>query len=244
MNNTKITPPHLGRTLPKLVILGTSETADRLAQFIEHYSLFEIVGYAVNSQYYSFSEFRGLPVWKLEELDKHIDFSEVQVVTGLFWNHLNADRRKLYEYTKSLFPSIRFANVVSPTAVNRGSIGENNWLMDYVVLQEDSRVADNCILADFSFIGHRTFVDSHCFIAARSTVGGTCNIGMQTFVGIAATIFNDTTIGDKCLIGATTSIKRNVPPYTVVKVSTENQVYKQYSPDEIENKWVAKRNIR
>lgn len=230
--------------LPKLVILGTSETADRLAKFIEHYSLFEIVGYAVNSQYYTVPQFRGQPVWKIEELNKYIDFSDVQVVTGLFWNHLNADRRKLYEYTKALFPSIRFANVVSPTAVIRGSIGENNWIMDYVVIQEDAHIENNCILADFSFVGHRAYVKSHCFNGPKSVVGGTCVIGEQTFIGLSATIFNDTTIGEKCVIGATTAIKRNVPAYSVVKVSAENQISKQYSPDEIENKWVAKMNIR
>lgn len=237
---TKITPPYL----PKLVILGISETADRLAQFIEHYSLFEIVGYAVNRQYYTITEFRNRPVWILEELDNHIDFSEVKVVTGLFWNHLNADRRKLYELTKSLFPSIQFANVISPTAVIRGSIGENNWLMDYVVIQEEACIENNCILADFSLIGHRTVVKSHCFTGIKAVIGGTCVIGEQTFVGLSATIFNDTTIGEKCIIGATTAIKRNVPAYSVVKVSSENQITKQYPPEEIENKWVAKRNIR
>lgn len=230
--------------MPKLVILGRSETADRLAQFIEHYSLFEIVGYAVNRQYYTIAEFRNRPVWILEELDKHIDFSEVKVITGLFWNHLNADRRKLYELTKSLFPSIKFANVISPTAVIRGSIGENNWLMDYVIIHEDARVENNCILADYSIVGHKTRLCSHCFVAIRSTLGGTCVIGEQTFVGLSATIFNDTTIGEKCIIGATTAIKRNVPAYSVVKVSSENQITKTIPQEEIENKWVAKRNIR
>lgn len=240
MNKQNCTPPHL----PKLVILGISETADRLAQFIEYYSLFDIIGYAVSREYYSISEFRGEPVWILEELDHYIDFSEVQVVTGLFWNHLNADRRRLYEFAKTLYPDIHFANVVSPTAIVRGRMGENNWLMDYVVIQEDACVSNNCILADGVFVGHKTLMESHCFVSAHATVGGTCVIGQQSFVGLSATIFNDTTVGEKCLIGAATVVKRNVEPYTVVKTSGENIITKQYSPMEIENKWIARRNIR
>ena len=230
--------------MTKLIILGVSETADRMAKFIEYHSLYDIIGYAVSREYYSISEFRGKPVWVLEELDRSVALFDVQVITGLFWNHLNADRRKLYEQTKKLYPNIKFANVVSPTAIVRGSIGENNWLMDYVVIQEDACVHDNCILADFSLIGHKTIVESHCFISVRACVGGTCVLGAQTFVGLSATIFNDTHIGTKCLIGAATAVKRNVQSCTVVKIKGEDQIVKQYSPQEIEDKWVAKRNIR
>lgn len=232
------------KELPELVILGISETADRLSKFIEHYHLFNIIGYAVNKNYYTTSEFRNKPVWVLEDLDHQIDISEVQVFTGVFWNHLNADRRKLYEITKLLFPSIKFANIISPTAVIRGSIGENNWLMDYVVIQEDAYVSNNCILADYSFVGHKTKVGQHSFIGPKALVGGTCVIGEQTFIGLSSTIFNDTTIGEKCIIGAATAVNRNVPSFSRVNLNCNNQIIKQYSPEEVEDKWVAKRNIR
>ena len=35
----------------RIVIIGTSTTAKTVSTFIEHYGLFEIIGFAVNKQY-------------------------------------------------------------------------------------------------------------------------------------------------------------------------------------------------
>ncbi len=37
--------------MKNLVIVGISDTADRIARFVEHYHLFNILGCTVNKQY-------------------------------------------------------------------------------------------------------------------------------------------------------------------------------------------------
>ena len=83
-----------------LCIIGINGTADRVSQFIERYNLFNIIGYAVDKKYITNNEFHGKPVWAIEELDHYIDRNNSLLYVALFWNHLNGDRRRLYERLK------------------------------------------------------------------------------------------------------------------------------------------------
>lgn len=61
----------------KLVIVGIGETSQDIRFFLERYQLFEVAGYAVNREYISGTQWNGLPVYALEELEQHIDKNRV-----------------------------------------------------------------------------------------------------------------------------------------------------------------------
>lgn len=210
-------------------------------QFIRHYNLYNIIGYSVNQKYCSSSEYNGLPLWPLEELDLYIDKEKTLVFVAIFWNRLNADRRLLFEKVRDA--GFKFANLISPSASIYGNIGINCWIRDSVVIHEDVEIGDNVYIADFALIGHLTRVQDHCFIAVRSSILGGCILGEQCFIGACSTIFDTTSIGKKCVIGACTAIKRNVPDYCVCKIQ-DNIAIKQYTDEIIETKWLAHHNIR
>ena len=222
----------------KLCIIGANETAERVMSFCQRYNLYDIVGFAVDRDYFSREVFNGKPVFPIDELEKHIDKEECFIFVALFWNHLNGDRRRLYERMKS--DGWNFASIISPLASVRGKIGENCWVMDYSVTQEGSIIGDNVFVADFVFVGNGARIENHCFLGARSTIMGSACIGEQSFVGIGATIFDVVKVGEKCLVGACTVLKYDLPKFSVCKVSVESHTIKQYSEEEIESKWVAK----
>lgn len=221
----------------KLVIIGVSETAERILRFCEFYQLYDVVGFAVDARYRKSSTFYGKPVWDLEALDLHIDRKEVFVFIALFWNHLNGDRRRLYERVCKL--GFQFANIISPKASIRGSVGVNCWVMDYSVVQEGAVIENNVILADNALIGHLSHVESHCFIGAKSTIMGGCTIGEQAFVGVGATVFENLCIGKKSIIGACTIAKQDIPDFSVLRINDPNVICKQYTEQEMESKMVA-----
>ena len=225
-----------------LCIIGTNETADRITQFVELYGLFNIVGYAVDREYITENEFKGKPVWAIENLENYIDKNRCQLYVALFWNHLNGDRRRLYERLKQ--EGWQFAQIISPLASIRGSVGENCWIMDYVVVQEGAVIGDNVIVADFCFVGNGTKIDDHCFLGPRSTIMGSAYVGKQTFIGINATVFDVVHIGNKCLVGACTIQKYDMPDYSTSKVLTDNVIIKNYTEEEMESKWVANHQNR
>lgn len=220
-----------------LCIIGLNETAERLTMFIERYDLFNIVGYAVDRTYLRQNQFHRKPVWAIEQLDGMIDKKHCQLFVALFWNHLNGDRRRLYERLKQ--DGWKFANVISPLASVRGNVGDNCWIMDFAVIQEESIIGNNVIISDFCFVGDYTTIDDHCFMGARSTVMGSAHIGKQTFIGIGAVVFDVVNIGEKCLVGACSIQKYDMPACSTSKVVADHVIVKKYSGEEIESKWVA-----
>lgn len=226
----------------KLIIIGTSTNGLHVYKMIQYYDLFDVIGFAVDKEYKTNEEFCGLPVYDLENLDKYIDKSKIFVFIALLWNRLNSDRRLIYLRLKE--QGYKFANVVSPNAIIRGELkGDNCWINDYVIIQNNATVHNNVAVMSYSLIGSNVEIEDHCFLGAKSTVGGGSVIGEQSFVGINCTVFDGTIVGKKCILGACTSVKRNVPDYSLYKTSSDI-VIKQYDKDSIENKLLFKKNVR
>lgn len=227
----------------KLIIVGTSSTAKHVYEFICGYDLFDVVGFAVDTEYRTVEKFCDLPVFALETLDKVFEKRDIKLFVAVLWNRLNADRRKLYERLKN--EGYYFANLVSPTAVIRGTLlGDNCWIHDFVVIQPEAEIGADTILMAFSLVGHDVKLGSHCFCGTKSTIAGGCYVGEQTFIGINCTIFDDTIVGEKCILGACTVVKRNVESFSIIKTDINNMVVKQMEEKDIEEKLLFKKNIR
>lgn len=234
--------------MKNLVIVGISDAADRIARFVERYSLYNIIGCTVNKEYVpegGMAEVGGVnrKVFPLEELDKFIDKENDLLFVAVLWNRLNADRRYLYEKVKSM--GCHFANIISPNAQVRGELlGDNCWICDGVIVQEHVKFGNDIFVMDNAMVGHWTMVSDHVFIAIRATVCGAVDIGEQCYIGANATVFDEVKIGKKCLIGGATVAKRSVPNFSVVKIPSDTMIIKQYPEDLIESKWLAHYNVR
>ncbi len=183
-------------------------------------------------------------MWDLAHLHEHIDVENDFVFVAVLWSHLNADRRHLFERVRQM-GRFRFANIISPNAIIRGEIrGVNCWICDNVLLQERAVIEDDVYVMDRAIVAHRAVVKSHAFITIGATVLGAVVIGEQSYIGANATIFDETHIGRKCIVGACTYVKRNLQDCSVIKTPSDSFVIKTYPESEIENKWVAHKNVR
>lgn len=226
----------------KLIVVGISTNARHVYSFVQYHKLFDVIGFAVSRQYKNQDTFFDLPVFALEDIEQYVDVQEVEFFVALLWNRLNADRKYLYNTLKN--KNYKLANLISPTAAIRGTLlGDNCWIHDYVVIQNNTTIGSNVAIMAQSIIGANTTVEDHCFFGARSIIGGGSRIGEQSFIGMNCTVFDGTTVGKKCILGACTAIKRNVPDFTLCKTSIEYQM-KQYAEDEIENKLLAGKIVR
>lgn len=229
--------------MEKLIIVGTSTTAKHLYDFVIYHNLFDIIGFAVNREYKQSDKFCNLPVYELENLEKLLIKQDFKIFVAMLWNKLNRERRDVYEYCKG--KGFKFANIISPLAVLRSELkGDNCWIHDFVVIQNDSIIGSNVMIMSQTLIGADTQVGSHCFLGAKSLLGGGSKVGEQTFIGLNATVFDDTTIGRKCIIGACTAVKRNMPDFSKYITSSDNIYIKQYSEEEIEYKLMFSKNKR
>lgn len=227
----------------KLVIVGISTTSVQVFEFVKYHDLYNVIGFAVNSAYKSVSEFQGLPVYSLETLKEECPYYNYKLFIAVQWNHLNRDRRILYEYCKA--NGFKFANIISPTAIVRCPIDKDNlYIDDNVIIMNGVELGNNCYFKASSICGPNVKLGDHCFLGVKSTIGGGSIIGEQSFVGLNATIFDCTTVGRKCLIGACAVVKRNIPDFSKCATSSTDMVIKQYGEDMIEEKLVASKNVR
>lgn len=230
------------KDLKKMIIVGMGPNAKHVFNLVKQYELFDVIGFAVDEKYLQSDTFLNLPVYPLERIESFIDTNEVQFFIALLWNHLNADRRNLYNRLKG--KGYKLANIISPKASIRGNIvGDNVWVHDFVVIQNDTTIGNNVAIMGQTLIGDNTIISDHCFFGAKSTIGGGSVIGEQTFVGINCTVLDDTKVGKKCILGACTVVKRNVPDYSLYKTTSEI-VIKEYPEDVIESKLVFSKNVR
>ena len=225
-----------------LIIVGAGTNARHAYAFIKDYNLYNVIGFAVNSEYRRSETFEdNLPIFTLEHLHEYADMNNTKVFVALLWNRLNEDRKQLYEYLSR--EGFSFANLISPKSSIRGEIGNNCWIHDYTVIQNNTTIGNNVAMMAYSMVGANTMISNHCFLGAKSTVAGGCSIGEQTFVGINCTVFDGTSVGKKCILGACTSVKRNVPDYSLYK-SSSDIVIKRYDETSIEEKLLYKKNVR
>ena len=226
----------------KLIIVGVGATACRIYRFVKMYDLYDVIGFAVDKKYIKENVFMNLPVYELENIQEIANQNKALLFVSIFWNNLNKDRRMLYERLKS--KGLKFANIISPTAIIRGEIkGDNCWINDYVIIQSDAVVESDVFIMDTAFIGNEARIGNHTFIASAK-IGGGAIIGEQCFVGINAVVFDDTIVGNRCIVGACVALKRNIPDNTVCKISGDNIILKEYSDDIIESKLRANHNVR
>lgn len=235
--------------MSNLVIIGISDTADRIIRFVNRYHLFRIIGCAVDAVYVPENQYVVVGggeyrVWDIAHLHEYIDVDNDYVFVAVLWNRLNADRRTMFERICNTH-RFRFANIVSPTAIIRGELrGVNCWVGDNVLLQEHAVIEDNVYVMDRAVVAHRSVVKSHAFISVGATIMGAVVVGEQSYIGVNASVFDETHIGRKCIVGACTYVKRDLQDCTVIKTPSDAFVVKTYPEEEIENKWLAHRNVR
>lgn len=243
MENKNMNFPLGKQTKEKLVIVGVSTTSIQVFDFIKFHGLYDVIGFTVNSAYKNVTEFQGLPVYALETLREECPYHDYKLFVAVQWNHLNRDRRALYEYCKT--HGFEMANVISPTAIVRCPIDKDNlYIDDNVVIMNGVELGNDCYFKASSICGPNVKIGDHCFFGMKSMIGGGSIIGEQSFIGLNATVFDCTIIGRKCLIGACAVVKRNMPDFSKCATSSANIVIKQYEEDEIEEKLVASKNVR
>lgn len=225
-----------------LVIVGCGNTGEHVYTFVSKYKLFNILGFAVDEQYITHGSFLEKPVYPLEKLDEYVDKKNTLLYVALLWNRLNGDRRDLYERLKR--EGWQFANLIAPTAIIDGQIGENCWIHDYSSVWFGTTIGNNVIIRPYVLVSEKCVIGDHVYLAPHVTIAGKCSVGEQTFIGLNATVFDTRQVGKKCIIGACTAIRRDVSDYSVVKVASNTNDLEQYSAKEIEGKLVHTKNVR
>jgi len=231
------------RMKPQLLIVGTSVTAKSIFSYVKDYHLFNLLGFVVDSEFKNNDTYCDKPVYTFDSIPATFDKKNDFLFVAIEWDRLNATRRLLFERLKK--EGFRLANIISPHAIIHGELrGENCWICDNVVIENDAIIYDNVFIKTGAIIQHLTIIESHCFIGAKAQMAGGVHIGEQSYIGIGAIIFNGVNIGNKCLVGGATFVKRHLSDFSSIKTKNDVFVINQYDTYEIESKLLASIKVR
>lgn len=202
----------------KLLIIGDSAFAEVAYECFTHDSEYEVVGFAVESQYLKKKELFGLPIVPFEQIEEHFNPSKIEFYAALVYSQLNRLRTRLYQAAKA--KGYRPASYISSRAFvwQNVVVGEHCFVFEDNTIQPFVRIGNNVVLWSGNHIGHHSVIQDHCFIASHVVISGFCNIGSNTFMGVNATLGNNVSIGEDNWIGPSVTLVKDTEPNLLFKV--------------------------
>ena len=201
----------------KIAIIGAGGFACQLLDFVDACNRleprYEILGYIVEPAY-------GEPGLAANGFTILGDFDwferyqgEVLAISAVAAPEV---RIRLVERAKEL--GVRFCNVVDPTAIltRHMFIGEDVVLGTGCIVNFQSRIGSHVHVNLQCTIGERVVLEDFVTLAPAVHLSGDVTVGMGANIGTGANIIEKVRIGEWSVIGAGSTIIRDVPPNTTV----------------------------
>jgi sugar O-acyltransferase (sialic acid O-acetyltransferase NeuD family) len=200
-----------------LVLIGDSLFAEIAYEYFTHDSPYEVVAFAVESEYLTREELLGLPVVPFESLPERYDPGSHSVYVALVYTQLNRLRTRVARAAKE--QGYVLASYVSSRAFvwRNVEIGEHCFIFEDNTVQPFARIGDNVVMWSGNHIGHHSTIRDNCFIASHAVVSGSVDVGESCFIGVNATMVNDISVGSDSWIGPHVVITRDVAPRSVMR---------------------------
>lgn len=195
----------------KLLLIGAGEFADIAYEYFTVESEFEVVGFAVESEFLNECEKFGLPVIALEEAETHFAPDSVWAHVAVTSTKLNRVRERLVRCARD--KGYALASYVSRHAFvwRTATLGENVFIFEGNVVQHGAQLGDGVVLWSGNHIGHQSKIGDFCFVSSHVVISGYCTLGRRCFVGVNASLADNITIGEDCFIALAAVVNKNFP---------------------------------
>jgi sugar O-acyltransferase (sialic acid O-acetyltransferase NeuD family) len=129
----------------------------------------------------------------------------------------NFDREKIFNKVGSFSDTLKFPNLIHPTAVisNNVRFGFGNVVMPNSVIGPNSKLGNFCIINTHSSIDHDCKLNDYSSIGPGVVTGGNVTLGKRSYIAIGATIKNNIDIGNDCIVGAKSYLNTDLIDETI-----------------------------
>lgn len=160
------------------------------------------------------SDWAGLPVFKLAELDTDLKPS-FHIAIGN-----NASRAEISRQLQEF----GFFNVTHPSAViaDEASIGSGTLIAANAIIGPDARLGSHCIINHAAVVDHDCMVGDYTHIAPNVCLGGGVKVGSHCLIGAGAVILPGVAVFDNVTVGAGAVVTKDVLAGTVVGVPAKS----------------------
>jgi sugar O-acyltransferase (sialic acid O-acetyltransferase NeuD family) len=200
-----MTKPH------KLLIVGAGSFAEVVYDYFTEESEFEVVGFAVESEYLSDETLFDLPIVSLDAATSRFPPEDHAVFVAITYNEMNRLRTRLVKEASRR--GYTLASFVSKEAkiAKSARIGEHCFILEGSIVQPFVSIKDNVILWSRTHIGHHSTIEENCFLA-HAVISGFCTIGRNSFLGGNAMIANNIKVSEDNWVGPGVVISKDTAP--------------------------------
>lgn len=197
----------------KIIIYGCGDFAQQMYWYFSHDSVYEVVGFCVDSQFMVTHKIKGLSVYSFENIEKKFPPSEYKMFVAVGYSKMR-NRQQMFQKAKN--KGYEFINYISSQAqLAIGTVlGCNNVILSNVVVEPNVCIQDNNIVWSNATICHDVVIGNHNFFAAGVVIGGFTQVQNLCFVGFNSTVIQNLKILDESLIGAHSLQLRNTSQYS------------------------------
>ncbi|MCG8502956.1 MAG: acetyltransferase [Firmicutes bacterium] len=195
-----------------IVVFGAGGHAKVVIDMIEKQGDFKVIGLIDPYKTQSEKQF-GYSI-----LANHEDFSILnKVFGGIVAIGDNWIRHRVTLRINNVDPDFNFITVIHPFAsIARGvKIGKGTVIMAGAVINSDTLIGEHCIVNTNASIDHDSMVGHYVSMAPNTSTGGRVKIDDYAAIGLGANIIHNRAIGKHTVIGAGSTVIRDIPPYVV-----------------------------
>lgn len=196
----------------RLVIVGDAAFAEIAREYFDADTDYEVVAFAVESEFIRRESLHGLPVVPFETLKSEYPPAQHDVFVAVAYSQLNRVRARLAAASKA--KGYRLTSYVSPRAFvwRNVVLGENCFIFEHNTVQPFVRIGDNVVLWSGNHIGHHSTIGDNVYVSSHVVVSGYCEVGANSFLGVNSTLANNLTIARDNWIGPGVTLTRNTEP--------------------------------
>ncbi len=201
--------------MEEIVVVGSSGHAKVVVDIIERQSIYSIVG-LIDCFKDPGPTLIGYPI-----LGSVANLARIaatcQVKAGIVAIGDNWERAKVVSQIGRLIPEFKFIVAIHPSAqMGRDvSIGAGTVVMAGTVINSGSIFGQHCVINTKASVDHDNVIGDFVSLAPNSTTGGNVRIDRYIAVGLGANVIHRISIGEHTVIGAGSTVLKDIPSFVV-----------------------------
>lgn len=196
--------------MEKIILLGSGGHAHSIVDSIESSGQYCICGFldVTEKAHEQYKEYKVLGTDDLLQDLFQKGIKNAFISVGYMGN--GTVRGKLYERLKAI--GFYVPNIIDPTAVIAKDVilGEGIFVGKAAVINSAAEIGNMCIINTGAIIEHDCVVEEYAHVSVGSVLCGNVRIGRASFVGANATIIQGKIIGSQCIVGAGTTVRKDI----------------------------------
>jgi len=192
-----------------LAIVGASGHGKVIADIAEQ------LGYTVNFYDDAYPSKKNIEHWAIHgtcedliALNNINAASNNEVVVAIGNNEIRQQKIQLLQQN-----SFNLITLIHPTAVisQYSKIAPGTVIFAGAIINAFANVGAGCIINTAAVVEHDCSIDDFSHICPNVVLAGGVSVGAKSWVGIGSQVKQLITIGDNCLIGAGSTVVKNIP---------------------------------